>query len=67
MEKILKEIQSGSFAKEWIDENKKGRPNYNKMREEADKHQIEQVGDKLRKMMPWIGASLEKPQQAVTR
>ena len=67
MEKILKEIQSGSFAKEWIDENKKGRPNYNKMREEADKHQVEQVGEKLRKMMPWIGASLEKPQQAVTR
>ncbi len=67
MEKILKEIQSGSFAKEWIDENKKGRPNYNKMREEADQHQVEQVGEKLRKMMPWIGASLEKPQQAVTR
>ena len=52
MEKILKEIQSGSFAKEWIDENKKGRPNYNKMREEADNHQVEQVGEKLRKMMP---------------
>lgn len=67
MEKILKEIQSGSFAKEWIDENKKGRPNYNKMRSEADHHQVEQVGEKLRKMMPWIGASLEKPQQAVTR
>ena len=67
MQKILKEIQSGSFAKEWIDENKKGRPNYNKMRTEADQHQVEQVGEKLRKMMPWIGASLEKPQQAVSR
>ncbi len=67
MQKILKEIQSGSFAKEWIEENKKGRPNYNKMRTEADQHPVEQVGEKLRKMMPWIGASLEKPQQAVSR
>ncbi len=68
MEKILKEIQSGDFAKEWIEENKKGRPNYNKMRDDSDKHQIEQVGEKLRKMMPWIGASLEKkPQQPAIR
>ena len=62
MQRILKQIQSGEFAKEWIDENKKGRPNFNKMRSECDQHQVEQVGEKLRKMMPWIGASLEKPQ-----
>src|SRR3989338_8894725 len=65
MERILKQIQSGEFAKEWIDENKKNRPNYNKMRAECDQHPVEQVGEKLRKMMPWIGASLEKPQQTI--
>jgi len=54
MKKILSEIQSGSFAKEWIDENKKGRPNFNKFRETDDKHRIEKVGAELRKMMDWI-------------
>src|SRR3990167_8031757 len=48
MKKILKEIQSGSFAKEWIDENKKGRPNFNQMRKECDNHPIEKVGAELR-------------------
>lgn len=60
MQKILKEIQSGDFAREWINENKTGRKNYDKMKAECDGHQIEQVGGSLRKMMPWIGASLEK-------
>jgi ketol-acid reductoisomerase len=54
MKKILKEIQSGKFAKEWIAENEKGRPLFNKMRREADGHPIEDVGRKLRKMMPWM-------------
>lgn len=54
MKQILKEIQSGSFAKEWMEENKKGRNNYNKMRAEADKHPIEKVGADLRGMMKWI-------------
>jgi len=54
MKKILKEIQSGSFAKEWMEENKKGRPNFNKLREECDHHLIEKVGAELRKMMHWI-------------
>jgi len=56
MKKILQEIRSGSFAKEWIDENKKGRPNYKKYREECDKHGVEEVGAKLRKMMSFIQA-----------
>ncbi len=60
MKKILAEIQSGKFAKEWMEENKKGRPNFNQMKEECDKHQVEQVGANLRRMMPWISASLEK-------
>ncbi|HNV24167.1 MAG TPA: ketol-acid reductoisomerase [Candidatus Omnitrophota bacterium] len=54
MKKILKEVQNGKFAREWIRENKKGRPNFNKYREESAKHPIEEVGAKLRKMMPWM-------------
>ncbi len=54
MKKILKEIQSGSFAKEWMEENKKGRPNFTKLREECDNHPVEKVGAELRKMMHWI-------------
>jgi ketol-acid reductoisomerase len=54
MKKILAEIQSGQFAKEWMEENKKGRPNFNKLRQESESHPIEKVGDKLRKMMSWM-------------
>ena len=54
MKKILKEIQSGSFAKEWMEENRKGRPNFNRLREECDKHPVEKVGAELRGMMHWI-------------
>lgn len=54
MKKILKEVQSGKFAREWMRENKKGRPNFNKWREEAEKHPIEKVGRDLRQMMPWM-------------
>jgi len=54
MKKILSEIQSGSFADEWIKENKDGRPNYNKITEEEKKHKIEKVGKELRGMMPWM-------------
>lgn len=54
MQKILKEIQSGKFAKEWIKENKNGRPNFNKYREESQNHPVEQVGEKLRAMMTWM-------------
>src|SRR6476619_2415530 len=56
MKKILGEIQSGEFAKEWIAENEKGRPNFNRMRDQGAKHPIEKVGAELRAMMPWIGA-----------
>jgi ketol-acid reductoisomerase len=55
MQKILQQVQSGKFAKEWIRENKNGRPNFNKFREDSAKHPIEEVGQKLRKMMPWMG------------
>ena len=54
MKKILKEVQSGKFAREWIRENRNGRPNFNKMRKESEDHSVEQVGEKLREMMPWM-------------
>ncbi|MCP5005199.1 MAG: ketol-acid reductoisomerase [Planctomycetes bacterium] len=54
MKKILSEIQDGSFAKEWILENKAGRPVFNALVKKDKKHQIETVGAKLRKMMKWI-------------
>ena len=54
MKEMLKDIQTGKFAKEWIDENKKGRPNFTKMREEGANHPIEKIGVTLRKMMPWM-------------
>jgi ketol-acid reductoisomerase len=54
MKKILKEVQSGKFAKEWIKENEKGRPVFNELMKRDDDHLIEKVGQQLRKMMPWI-------------
>lgn len=54
MRKILEDVQSGKFAREWIRENKKGRPNFNKWRQEGENHPIEQVGRQLREMMPWM-------------
>jgi len=56
MKKILKEIQSGQFAKEWMAENETGGKRFPEMRAQAAKHPIEEVGAKLRDMMPWIKA-----------
>lgn len=57
MKKILAEIQSGKFAKEYIDEYKAGNSNFDKMRSDGEKHPIESVGEELRSMMPWISAN----------
>jgi len=54
MKKMLADIQSGKFAREWIRENKRGRPNLTKWRKEADEHKIEEIGRQLRQMMPWM-------------
>ena len=62
MKKILGEIQSGDFAREWIAENENGRPNFSKMQEATAKHPIEKIGAELRAMMPWISAGKAKPQ-----
>jgi len=54
MKKILAEIQSGDFAKQWIAENKSGRHKFLAMREAAQTDQIETVGKSLRDMMPFL-------------
>ena len=54
MKKILKEIQNGKFAKEWIKECRTGAKKFKRMQKEGRKHPIEKVGPKLRKMMTWM-------------
>lgn len=54
MKKILSEIQSGEFAREWILENQVGAPVFGALRKKESEHLTEKVGEKLRKMMPWI-------------
>ena len=54
MGEILAEIQDGSFAREWILENQANRPVYNALKHHESEHEIETVGKKLRKMMPWL-------------
>ena len=54
MEKILKEVQSGEFAREYLLENRVGRPVFNSARKSLASHPIEKVGEKLRAMMPWL-------------
>ncbi|MBV9267198.1 MAG: ketol-acid reductoisomerase [Acidobacteriaceae bacterium] len=54
MKKILSEIQSGEFARKWLDENRTGRKNFLRMREEAKDQPVEKVGAELRAMMPFL-------------
>ncbi|MEO6808411.1 MAG: ketol-acid reductoisomerase [Isosphaeraceae bacterium] len=54
MRKILKEIQSGEFAREWIMENKVGRPVFNATKRRERQHPVEEVGKRLRGLMTWI-------------
>jgi len=56
MKKILEEVQSGAFAKEWILENQAGRPHYAKLLSRNANHPIEKVGAELRKQMSWLKA-----------
>ncbi len=63
MKKILTEIQNGSFAKEWRSEYETGMKNFNRLYEQDANHLVEQVGKKLRKMMPWLHAK-EPPKGA---
>ena len=56
MKKILNEIQTGQFAREWILENKAGAPAFKAMRRRERQHPIEEVGRRLRRLMTWIKA-----------
>jgi ketol-acid reductoisomerase len=62
MGRILAEIRDGSFAEEWIAENRNGRPNFNDLRKRGQAHQIEQVGEELRAMMPFIAQGRQRVQ-----
>jgi len=57
MKQVLDDIQSGRFAKEWMLENTAGQPSFKALRRRAAEHPIEAVGERLRAMMPWIGAN----------
>ncbi len=57
MKRILNEIQTGKFTRDWMLENRVGQTSFKATRRRAAEHDIEQVGEKLRAMMPWIGAS----------
>ena len=57
MKKVLDDIQSGRFARDWVTENVAGQPSFRAMRRRSAEHPIEAVGAKLRAMMPWIGAN----------
>src|ERR1700689_2834388 len=60
MKDILKEIQSGDFAREWIAENRAGQENFRRMREEQSRHQVEVVGRELRANMDWIDTEFQE-------
>lgn len=60
MKAILGEIQSGEFAKEYINEKESGEAKFNALRKAGEEHQIEKVGKELRSMMPWLGGALDR-------
>jgi ketol-acid reductoisomerase len=67
MDRMLGEIKSGVYAKKWIDENGAGRPWFNARRREERSHLIEQVGEKLRAMMPFLDAVTVTPEGEVKK
>src|SRR5437588_3459821 len=64
MKEVLAKIQDGSFAKEWIAENKSGGKNFAKLREREKQHPIEKVGEQLRAMMSWLPSEKKKAAEA---
>ena len=62
MRDVLREIQTGKFTRDWVLENKAGQPSFKAMRRQGEEHGIEEVGARLREMMPWIkdGALVDK-------
>ena len=69
MKEILARIQDGSFAREWIEENRQGGRNFAALREKEKQHPIEEVGARLRAMMSWLPSEKRKttePERAPT-
>jgi ketol-acid reductoisomerase len=64
MKEVLARIQDGSFAREWIAENKSGGKNFAKLREREKQHPIEKVGEQLRAMMSWLPAEKKRASEA---
>ncbi len=64
MRRILEEIRDGSFAEEWMAESRGGRQRFNELRAKGASHQIEQVGEVLRDMMPFVSAGRQRVQDA---
>jgi len=64
MKEVLNEIQDGRFAAEWIRENEIGRPRYRELKEAGRRHPIEDVGTRLREMMPFVSAGKTKVEEA---
>jgi ketol-acid reductoisomerase len=60
MKQVLGEIQDGTFAREWIAENRAGQENFQRLRQEQMGHQIEREGKQLRSMMSWIDTEFEE-------
>ncbi len=56
MRKVLADVRSGDFAREWVAEADAGSPNFSQMRQKWTAHPIEEVGGRLRDMMPWLQA-----------
>jgi ketol-acid reductoisomerase len=67
MKKILKEIQNGSFAKDFIDDQDKGAKKFKKFRRKGEESQIEEVGKKLRGLMAWVDKTKDDFQGTVSR
>jgi ketol-acid reductoisomerase len=63
MKKMLTEIQDGTYARKWIEENEKGRPWFNETRKREQEHPIEKVGAELRAMMPFLNPVTVRPDE----
>ena len=61
MSQMLKEIQDGTYAQSWIEENRDGRPWFNEQRRVEQTHMVEEVGANLRQMMPFIDPVTIRP------
>jgi ketol-acid reductoisomerase len=64
MKRILKEIQTGKFTRQWVNEYKGGLKNYNRLLKKGEGHLIEKTGQRLRSMMPWMSKKNLKGVQA---